>query len=198
VYDALLNSSLSYNVQMSALVALRSGWHWQVHTMHRTCSQRAVSLHYIFLHINCLLPLLAALQVADFGLSHASSSSSSSSDSSASDLSSIPVRWAAPEVLTQQAWSTASDVWAFGVVLWEIFSNGSEPYATQSDQEVGAAIHDACVYAVLYVMAVQSVCLAGALEAARRVLASCGLYSRTSALPQQVHTNAVQQIPLRM
>jgi serine/threonine protein kinase len=100
-------------------------------------------------YINCLLP---AFQVADFSLSHASSSSSS-----ASGLSSIPVRWAAPEVLTQQAWSTASDVWAFGVVLWEIFSNGSEPYATQSDQEVGAAIHDACVYAVLYVMTVQSV-----------------------------------------
>ncbi|WIA33379.1 hypothetical protein OEZ86_006515 [Tetradesmus obliquus] len=81
------------------------------------------------------------VKVADFGLSHAhnsssSSSSSSGSSSSASGLSSIPVRWAAPEVLTQQAWGGASEVWAFGVVLWEVFANGSEPYAAQNDQEV--------------------------------------------------------------
>jgi serine/threonine protein kinase len=78
------------------------------------------------------LPFITSAQVADFGLSHARSSSCSAAGPS----SSIPVRWAAPEVLTQQAWSSASEVWAFGVVLWEIFSNGSEPYAAQSDQEV--------------------------------------------------------------
>jgi serine/threonine protein kinase len=92
------------------------------------------------------LPVVAP-QVADFGLSHSGSSSSSSSG--APGLSSIPVRWAAPEVLTQQAWSAASDVWAFGVVLWEIFSNGSEPYATQSDQEVGAAMLYVCICCVV-------------------------------------------------
>ncbi|KAI6232330.1 Tyrosine-protein kinase [Aphelenchoides besseyi] len=40
-----------------------------------------------------------------------------------------PLRWLAPEVFREQLCSFASDVWAFGVVVWEIFTNASEPYA---------------------------------------------------------------------
>ena len=43
-------------------------------------------------------------------------------------LSQVPLAWMAPECLVQQKYSTSSDVWAFGVVCWEIFSIGQEPY----------------------------------------------------------------------
>lgn len=40
------------------------------------------------------------------------------------DDKSIPVKWCAPEVLEYGKFSTQSDCWAFGVVLWEVFSYG--------------------------------------------------------------------------
>lgn len=39
----------------------------------------------------------------------------------------IPVKWLAIECLTQNLYSTASDVWGFGVTLWEMFSFGACP-----------------------------------------------------------------------
>ncbi|XP_006863424.1 PREDICTED: non-receptor tyrosine-protein kinase TNK1 isoform X1 [Chrysochloris asiatica] len=41
----------------------------------------------------------------------------------------IPYAWCAPESLRQGVFSTASDVWMFGVTLWEMFSGGEEPWA---------------------------------------------------------------------
>ncbi|XP_014303117.1 non-receptor tyrosine-protein kinase TNK1 isoform X1 [Myotis lucifugus] len=41
----------------------------------------------------------------------------------------IPYAWCAPESLRQGAFSSASDVWMFGVTLWEMFSRGKEPWA---------------------------------------------------------------------
>ncbi|XP_012511183.1 PREDICTED: non-receptor tyrosine-protein kinase TNK1 isoform X2 [Propithecus coquereli] len=41
----------------------------------------------------------------------------------------IPYAWCAPESLRQGAFSSASDVWMFGVTLWEMFSRGEEPWA---------------------------------------------------------------------
>ena len=47
------------------------------------------------------------------------------------------VRWMAPEVLCQpHEFTELSDVWAFGVVMWEIYSYGQAPYATDSNQAV--------------------------------------------------------------
>ncbi|GIL49207.1 hypothetical protein Vafri_5351 [Volvox africanus] len=53
----------------------------------------------------------------------------------------VPVRWSAPEVLHKGGcWSEKSDVYSYGVTMWEIFSNGAEPYANRSDIEVATAI----------------------------------------------------------
>lgn len=41
----------------------------------------------------------------------------------------LPVRWMAPETLaTDGFYSEASDVWAYGVCIWEVFSDGAIPY----------------------------------------------------------------------
>uniref|UniRef100_A0A9L0RXT0 non-specific protein-tyrosine kinase n=1 Tax=Equus caballus TaxID=9796 RepID=A0A9L0RXT0_HORSE len=41
----------------------------------------------------------------------------------------IPFAWCAPESLRHGLFSSASDVWMFGVTLWEMFSGGEEPWA---------------------------------------------------------------------
>ena len=40
----------------------------------------------------------------------------------------IPVKWMVPESLTDSIWSTESDVWSYGILLWELFSLGKVPY----------------------------------------------------------------------
>eukprot|EP01105_Mastigella_eilhardi_P018117 TRINITY_DN4188_c0_g2_i1.p2 TRINITY_DN4188_c0_g2~~TRINITY_DN4188_c0_g2_i1.p2 ORF type:complete len:256 (+),score=45.91 TRINITY_DN4188_c0_g2_i1:1277-2044(+) len=44
----------------------------------------------------------------------------------------ISPRWAAYEVLTEHKFTTASDVWSFGVVIWELFSKGAIPYESRN------------------------------------------------------------------
>ncbi|XP_023930522.1 tyrosine-protein kinase SRK3-like [Lingula anatina] len=47
----------------------------------------------------------------------------------------ISVKWAAPEVLEEAVYSTKSDVWAFGIFLWEVLSNGQPPYPEKNNRE---------------------------------------------------------------
>lgn len=48
----------------------------------------------------------------------------------------LPIRWSPIEALEQNKFTSASDVWSFGVVVYEIFSGAAKPYAKLTNQEV--------------------------------------------------------------
>ena len=48
----------------------------------------------------------------------------------------LPVRWMSPEALNALEFTHGSDVWAYGVFLWEVYAYGARPYSGYSTQEV--------------------------------------------------------------
>jgi hypothetical protein len=48
----------------------------------------------------------------------------------------IPIRWMPPESIQENRFSVASDVWSFGVLMWEIFTFGAQPYEDLSPKQV--------------------------------------------------------------
>ncbi len=51
----------------------------------------------------------------------------------------IPVKWTAPEAIHYKKYSTASDVWAYGCLLYEIWSIGREPFEGVRNVEASVA-----------------------------------------------------------
>ncbi|CAB4005869.1 ephrin type-B receptor 1 isoform X4 [Paramuricea clavata] len=75
-----------------------------------------------------------ACKVADFGLSRDLDNSEDSEYESQGGK--IAVRWTAPEAITDLKFSTASDIWSYGIVLWEIMSFAERPYRNWRNGEV--------------------------------------------------------------
>ncbi|XP_078275489.1 tyrosine-protein kinase Srms-like [Rhinoraja longicauda] len=48
----------------------------------------------------------------------------------------IPVKWTAPEAANYCRFSIKSDVWSFGILLYEIMTSGGDPYEGMTNQEV--------------------------------------------------------------
>lgn len=74
---------------------------------------------------NCLVAEKTVIKVGDFGLSRAVSESSEIYQVRSNVM--LPTRWMAIESLGRRIFSTASDVWSFGVLLWEIVTFGTLP-----------------------------------------------------------------------
>ncbi|XP_075770592.1 inactive tyrosine-protein kinase 7-like, partial [Pelodiscus sinensis] len=52
----------------------------------------------------------------------------------------VPLRWMPPEAVLEDEFSTKSDVWAFGVLVWEVFTHGELPHGPLPDDEVLAGL----------------------------------------------------------
>ncbi len=50
----------------------------------------------------------------------------------------LPVRWMPPESMLYGKFTVESDIWAFGILLWEAFTFGQQPYFGLDNEQVGS------------------------------------------------------------
>jgi len=70
---------------------------------------------------NVMLDKWGQAKVGDFGLAR-------SGDEYENKAAKFPVKWTAPEAVMKKKFDTKSDVWSYGITMWEIFSFGVSPY----------------------------------------------------------------------
>ncbi|KAL0277038.1 UNVERIFIED_CONTAM: hypothetical protein PYX00_004461 [Menopon gallinae] len=83
---------------------------------------------------NVLVNSTLVCKIADFGLSREIESTTEGAYTTRGGK--IPVRWTAPEAIAFRKFTSASDVWSFGIVCWEVMSYGERPYWNWSNQDV--------------------------------------------------------------
>ncbi|XP_062982475.1 cytoplasmic tyrosine-protein kinase BMX [Elgaria multicarinata webbii] len=81
---------------------------------------------------NCLVDTDLTVKVSDFGMTRYVLD-----DQYISSLGTkFPVKWSAPEVFHYTKFSSKSDVWAFGILMWEVFTLGKQPYDLYDNMQV--------------------------------------------------------------
>ncbi|KAK1804453.1 hypothetical protein P4O66_020039 [Electrophorus voltai] len=80
---------------------------------------------------NCLVSKDLIVKVSDFGMTRYVLD-----DQYRSYTTKFPVKWSSPEVIKFSKFSSKSDVWSYGVLMWEVYSEGKLPYECRSNMEV--------------------------------------------------------------
>ncbi|XP_040559300.1 cytoplasmic tyrosine-protein kinase BMX isoform X1 [Gallus gallus] len=81
---------------------------------------------------NCLVDSNLTVKLSDFGMTKYVLD-----DLYVSSLGTkFPVKWSAPEVFHYTKFSSKSDVWAFGILMWEVFTLGKQPYELYDNMQV--------------------------------------------------------------
>nr|XP_020514076.1 tyrosine-protein kinase Tec isoform X1 [Labrus bergylta] len=81
---------------------------------------------------NCLVNDSLVVKVSDFGMARYVLDDQYTSSSGAK----FPVKWSPPEVFNFCRYSSKSDVWSYGVLMWEVFSEGRMPFEQNMNHEV--------------------------------------------------------------
>jgi tyrosine-protein kinase Tec len=81
---------------------------------------------------NCLVGKRNVVKVGDFGLAR----HVADDEYTASEGTKFPIKWAAPEVISHARFSSKSDVWSYGILMWELFSGGKTPYPSFTNPQV--------------------------------------------------------------
>ncbi|THD25818.1 Fibroblast growth factor receptor A2 [Fasciola hepatica] len=84
---------------------------------------------------NVLLGERFVVKIADFGLTRAVSDYYKKTSAGR-----LPIKWMAPESLFDRTYTSKSDVWSFGVLLWEIFTMGGVPYPSVPPERLFAML----------------------------------------------------------
>ena len=86
-----------------------------------------------FVCSNCLVADNMVIKISDFGMSRRLQAREYYRKGGEILL---PVRWMAPECMDDGVFTVSGDIWSFGVLLWEIWTYASLPYAHLTNQEV--------------------------------------------------------------
>ncbi|XP_061783716.2 tyrosine-protein kinase ITK/TSK isoform X1 [Nerophis lumbriciformis] len=81
---------------------------------------------------NCLVSNEYVVKLSDFGMTRYVLDDQYTS----SLCSKFPVKWSAPEVIRYCKFSSKSDIWSFGVLMWEVYTEGRIPYENRTNAEV--------------------------------------------------------------
>uniref|UniRef100_A0A8C3ADF2 Ephrin type-A receptor 7 n=1 Tax=Cyclopterus lumpus TaxID=8103 RepID=A0A8C3ADF2_CYCLU len=89
---------------------------------------------------NILVNSNLVCKVSDFGLSRVLEDDPDAAYTTSGGK--IPIRWTAPEAITYRKFSSSSDVWSYGVVMWEVMSYGERPYWNLTNRDVIKSVEE--------------------------------------------------------
>ena len=119
---------LEHQVKLASDVSSGFAYLQSIRFIHRDLAARNVLLSGNF-----------TAKISDFGMARqlfATEYYKQGTSATASSSWVLPLRWMAPESYSDGTWDSKTDVWMFGVLLWEIFSEGELPWRGLADNQV--------------------------------------------------------------